>query len=93
MKHWIAMLALLCASVSEAAPEWVRAQVVSVDAAAARVTLKHERIKSIDMDAMTMPFKVAKDVALGGIKPGDRVRFVVATRSDHLVITALERAP
>ena len=93
MKHWICALALCSASMAWAAPEWVRARVVKVEPEKARITLNHQRIKSIGMEAMTMPFKVVDGVALNGIKPGDKVRFTVSERDDHLVVDALERAP
>ena len=73
--------------------ETVSGQVVKIDAERGKVTLKHERIKSIKMAAMTMPFKV-KDVSmLSALKPDDKVRFSVAKLDDELVITQLTTAP
>ncbi|HBH38462.1 MAG TPA: RND transporter [Curvibacter sp.] len=93
MKFLIAIAALVCAGLAWAAPPWVRATVVRVDPERARVVLDHERIARINMDAMVMPFKVDKAVALAGFKPGDKVRFTFVERDDHLVIDALERRP
>ncbi len=93
MKHWIGATLLACASSVWAAPEWTRGVIVKVDPARAQVILKHERIKSIDMDAMTMPFKVAEGVALSPFKTGEKVRFTVKEANHHLVIDAMERAP
>jgi Cu(I)/Ag(I) efflux system protein CusF len=91
MRHWWLAAALCCASGAWAkTPEWVRAEVVKAEPERARVVLKHERIKSIAMEAMTMPFKVDKGVALARFKPGDKVRFTVAEKDDHLVVTAME---
>jgi Cu/Ag efflux protein CusF len=73
-----------------AQPEWVGAVVVRVDAQRSRVTLQHERIRSIDMEAMTMPFKTAPGVQLDRFKAGDKVRFTVANQDDHLVVQAME---
>lgn len=92
MRHgWIAA-ALLAASVHAGPPEWVAAKVVKIDAQRSRVTLDHARIKSIDMEAMVMPFKVEPAVDLSRFKPGDKVRFTVANKDDHLVVQAMEKA-
>lgn len=71
-------------------PEWVKAQVVKVDTRRGTVLLKHEAIPSIDMDAMTMPFKVREAAMLEGIQAGDKVRFSVQVQDDDLLITRIE---
>ena len=91
MKHWLLAAALLGATAFAAPPEWVAAKVVKVDAGRHRVTLDHEFIRSIDMAPMVMPFKVDRSVDLKAFQPGDKVRFVVATQDDHLVIQAMEK--
>jgi Cu/Ag efflux protein CusF len=91
MKHlklWLLVLAWTTAA--WATPDWTRGSIVNIDAEKSRVVLKHQRIKSIGMEAMTMPFKVADGVKLVSFKVGDKVRFTVAERNDHLVIDALE---
>jgi Cu/Ag efflux protein CusF len=93
MKHWLLATLLACVSSVWAAPEWTRGIIVKVDPARAQVILKHERIKRIDMDAMTMPFKVAEGVALTSFKTGEKVRFTLKEANSHLVIDAMERAP
>ncbi|MES2976989.1 MAG: copper-binding protein [Pseudomonadota bacterium] len=80
---------LACAA--PAKPEVVSAQVISVDAARGFVTLKHARIKSIDMDAMTMPFQAREPAMLEGLKRGDRVRFSVSVEGNDLLITQIKR--
>jgi Cu/Ag efflux protein CusF len=93
MRHWLLAAALLGAAGAHAAPpEWVMAKVVKVDPERARVTLDHARIKSIDMEPMVMPFKVEQGVDLKRFKPGDKVRFTVANKDDHLVVQAMEKA-
>lgn len=76
-----------------AEPEWVNAQIRSLDAEKSRIVLKHERINSIDMDSMTMKFDVNKSVSLTGLRVGDAVRFQVVIRSDRLEVIALEKRP
>jgi Cu/Ag efflux protein CusF len=93
MRRLFFSLALALGFAAQAAPpEWVAAKVVKVEPERSRVTLDHERIKSIDMEAMVMPFKVEKAVDLKGFKAGDRVRFQLANKDDHLVVQAMEKA-
>ena len=93
MRHWLLAAALLGAVATHAAPpEWVAATVVKVDPERSRVTLDHARIVSIDMEAMVMPFKVDQGLDLRRFKPGDKVRFTVASKDDHLVIQAMEKS-
>jgi Cu/Ag efflux protein CusF len=91
MKHWIWMLVLAFASPLWAQTEWVRAQVVKVEPEKARITLKHEYIPSIQMEAMTMPFKVMRPEHLAGLKAGQKVRFTVTMKDDHLMVETVER--
>jgi Cu(I)/Ag(I) efflux system periplasmic protein CusF len=70
--------------------EVVKAQVVKVDAGRGKVTLKHAPIKSIKMEAMTMPFKVKDGAMLEKLKAGDKVTFSVATVDDELVVTHIQ---
>ncbi len=73
--------------------QWVSAEVRKIDLETARVTLRHEEIKSINMSAMTMPFYVRDPSMLQTIKVGDAVLFVVVREQGRLVITHLKPAP
>ncbi len=91
LKLWL--IALACAVAVGAAwaePDWKRGSIVKVEPEKSRVVLKHQQIKSIGMEAMTMPFKVVEGVNLAPFKAGDKVRFTVAERNDHLVIDAMK---
>ena len=77
---------------AHAGPPWIAAKVVKVEPEKSRVVLDHQRIELVKMDAMTMPFKVLPGVKLDGFKPGDKVRFMVELKNDHLVIDAMELA-
>ena len=79
------------AAAMAAGPAWTQAEVVQVEPARSRVMLDHERIESIGMDAMLMPFKVDKRVDLKRFKPGDKVRFTVSIKDEHLVVGAMEK--
>ena len=93
MKKWMALAALAGSAAAWAQTEWVTGRVVSVDAERGRVTLKHAPIKSLEMAAMTMRFKVADASILIPYKVGDRVRFSVVVRDDELLVSQMERAP
>ena len=73
-------------------PEWVAAEVRRIDLEAARVTLRHEEIKSLKMSGMTMGFAVRDVSMLEGFKEGDRVVFTVARDNGRLVITQIKAA-
>ena len=91
---WALVCATFAASITSAwaAPEWVRGEITKMAPERAQVTLKHEAIKSIGMDAMTMPYKVKNASVLKGYKVGDVVRFTVKVQGDQMLIDALERA-
>ncbi len=94
--RFFAACALLIATATAMAadpkqPEWIKAEVVKVDTERSRVILKHELIKSIGMEAMTMPFKASATVDLKRFKPGDTVRFTIDNKDDHLVVNAVEK--
>jgi len=91
MKHWILAAVLAATTSAWAAPDWTKAHIIKVDPQRAQVLLKHERIKSIGMDAMTMPFKVGEAVKLDSFKVGQKVRFTVAEMNAHLVIDQMEQ--
>ncbi|KMO37457.1 hypothetical protein VQ02_12550 [Methylobacterium variabile] len=70
----------------------VSGTVQKVDEAAGKVTLDHERIPNIDMDAMTMAYRVADPAILKGVKAGDRVRFSADRVNGQLAITRIQKA-
>ena len=53
----------------------VSGTVEKVDAGAGKVTLDHGPIPNLDMDAMTMVFRVQDPALLQGVKAGDKVQF------------------
>jgi len=90
MKYFIAIAVIACPLFVWAASDWTRAVIVKVEPEKARIVLKHQRINSIGMEAMTTPFKVADDAALAAFKPGDKVRFTVIENNNHLFIDPIE---
>ncbi len=68
------------------------AEVRKVDLAAAKVTLRHAEIRSLDMPAMTMVFQARDKRLLDGLKVGDKVRFKAAHEGGQFIVTAIEAA-
>lgn len=92
MKHWFIGCALLCATSVFAGPEWVRGEITKLAPEKSQLTLRHEAIKSIGMDAMTMPYRVSDRALLQGFRVGDAVHFSVKTQNGQLLVDALEHA-
>ncbi len=94
MNKLIALLA--CAAVSVAAfaqPATADGEVTKIDKAAARLTLKHNGIKSLDMPPMTMAFRVADARLLDSVNVGDKVRFAADKLGGNYTVTTLVKAP
>lgn len=93
MNKLILIAALACAAPAWAGPEWVRGEVIKLDPARSKITLKHAPIKSVKMEAMTMPFKVKDAAVLSLLKVGDRVRFEVLEHEGELIVQQIEVRP
>ena len=70
----------------------VPAEVVKVDKSAGKVTLKHGPIKRLDMDAMTMVFRVADPAMLDRMKTGDKIEFEADRVNGAITIIRLGKA-
>lgn len=70
----------------------VKAEVMKVDKSAGKVTLKHGPIKNLDMDSMTMVFRVADPAMLDKVKAGDRVEFEADRVNGAITVTKIGKA-
>jgi Cu/Ag efflux protein CusF len=70
----------------------VAGTVKKVDDAAGKVTLDHEAIPNIGMDAMTMAYKVQDAAMLKGLRPGERVRFSADRVNGSIAVTRIQKA-
>ncbi|MBU8872668.1 copper-binding protein [Reyranella sp. MMS21-HV4-11] len=70
----------------------VPAEVVKVDKSAGKVTLKHGPIKRLDMDAMTMVFRVADPAMLDRMNTGDKIEFEADRVNGAITIIRLGKA-
>lgn len=68
-------------------------EVTKVDKAGGRITLKHSEIKSLDMPAMTMAYRVRDAKLLDSVVVGDRVRFVAERVDGQYTVTSISKAP
>jgi Cu(I)/Ag(I) efflux system protein CusF len=85
----IATLAALTITSSAWAETMVKAQVMKVDKPAGKVTLKHGPIKSLDMDAMTMVFRVADPAMLDRLTVGQQIEFEAERVNGAITITRI----
>jgi Cu(I)/Ag(I) efflux system protein CusF len=72
------------------AAEPVDGEVKKIDAEENKVTLKHGGIKSLDMPAIQMAFRVADPNWLKTLQVGDKVRFSADKVNGHFTVTSLE---
>jgi Cu/Ag efflux protein CusF len=78
------------AATATAASDMTDGEVRKVDVEAAKITLKHADIKSLDMPAMTMVFVVRDKAMLDKVKAGDKVKFRAVNEDGKFTITALQ---
>ncbi len=88
-KRLFAVVVAACLAVAPtlADSNLVKGEVVKVDKAAGKVTLKHGPIKNLDMEPMTMVFRVADPAMLDRMKAGDRIEFEADRVNGAITIT------
>ena len=70
----------------------VDGEVVKLDRAQSRLTLRHGEIRSLDMPAMTMVFAVKDKAMLDKLKTGDKIRFKVVNDGGKFTLTEIQPA-
>jgi Cu/Ag efflux protein CusF len=83
------LAAVLVVSPAAADGDLVKGEVVKVDKAAGKVTLKHGPIKKLDMDSMTMVFRVADPAMLDKMKAGDKIEFEADRVNGAITLTKI----
>ena len=68
----------------------VDGEVKKIDADNGKITLKHGEIKSLDLPAMQMAFRVANPAWLKSVQVGDKVNFTADKVDGQFTITTLE---
>jgi len=87
------LAAVLAVSPAVADGDMVKGEVVKVDKAAGKVTLKHGPIKKLDMDSMTMVFRVADPAMLDKVKAGDKIEFEADRVNGAITVTKIGKGP
>ncbi len=94
MKQWLMVTAaLLAAAVVQAQAPAARGEITKLDAAGARITIKHGEIKNLDMPPMTMVFRVADPRLLEGLAVGQRIGFTAERINGQFTVTSVTLAP
>ncbi|RWD73944.1 copper-binding protein, partial [Mesorhizobium sp.] len=74
-KAFSALALALAVGGSALAQEYVKGEVIKVDAKQKKLTIKHEPLTNLDMPAMTMVFVVAEQGMLDKVKTGQAIEF------------------
>ncbi len=90
MKTAIALAFTAATAFGAYAAEFTKATVKKIDMKNEKVTLIHEPLKSLDMPAMTMVFKVADKAMLETLKEGAKIEFVADRVNGKLTVTELK---
>ncbi|MGF6651848.1 Cu/Ag efflux protein CusF [Paraburkholderia youngii] len=77
--------------VAEATNTMSHGEVKKVDTSAGKLTIKHGPLKNLDMEAMTMVFKVKDPAMLSQVKVGDKIDFVAEEIDGALTVTKLQK--
>ncbi|RWO56918.1 copper-binding protein [Mesorhizobium sp.] len=75
---------------SALAQEYVKGEVVKIDAKQKKLTIKHEPLANLDMPAMTMVFVVAEDAMLDKVKTGQAIEFTADRVNGRITVTEIK---
>ena len=68
-------------------------QVIKIDSAAGKITIKHGPLKQFEMDeGMTMVYRAADPAMLNAVKPGDKIKFAPDRVNGQFTVTKIEKA-
>ena len=85
--------AALAMTLAPVRAQMVAGQVVKVDEAAGKITIKHGPIKKFDMDeGMTMAWRAQDPAMLKQVKAGDKVTFEPDRVNGQFTVTRIEKA-
>ena len=65
--------------------------ITRIDEAGAKMTIRHGPLKELEMEGMTMVFRVKDPAMLRAAKAGDQVKFDVEKNQGQLTITKIEK--
>jgi Cu/Ag efflux protein CusF len=70
----------------------VDGQVTKGNAKKNKITVRHGPIKSLDMDAMTMVFRVKDPAMAKQVKAGDKIKFEAERVDGQITITKMQKS-
>jgi len=92
----IILALMLCLSTQAAfaqSSSLIAGQVVKVDQAANKITIKHGPAPKLDMnEGMTMVYAVSDPKMLTSVKAGDKISFDAGRMNGQLTVTKIEKA-
>jgi Cu(I)/Ag(I) efflux system periplasmic protein CusF len=91
MKSFILATCATFLTMSAAYAEPVKGEIKKINEAAGKITIKHAPIPNLDMDSMTMVFRVADPALLKQVKVGDSVMFEADRVKGALTVTTLTK--
>lgn len=71
--------------------DMAEAEVRKIDKEQGKITLKHGELKSLDMPAMTMVFRVKDPAMLDKLAQGDKIKFQAEKLNGVLTVTRAEK--
>ena len=93
LASFMASLAVAFSAVAYAqtAPQ-VDGEVRKIDKEQSKITLKHGPIPNLQMDGMTMVFRVSDAKLLDAVKQGDKVKFTADKVNGAFIVTSIQAA-
>jgi Cu(I)/Ag(I) efflux system periplasmic protein CusF len=85
-------LALGGAALAQGAPT-VTGSVEEVDERGGKLTIDHEPIPNLQMEAMSMVFRVQSPAMLKQVKAGDKVQFTADRVNGQITVTSIRKRP
>ena len=70
--------------------DMTQGEVRKIDKEAGKLTLKHERIATLNMPPMTMVFRLKNKSMLNNIQVGDKILFKATENNGYLTITEIK---
>ncbi len=86
------MLSTVVISAGIAQSNEVKGEIKKIDKSQGKVTVKHGPIKNLDMDQMTMVFRVKEPKMLDALTVGDQVDFEADRVDGQITITKIQKA-
>lgn len=85
-----AVAILFSTAMTAHAAEFTKGKVKKLDEKGGKVTIIHEALKSLDMPAMTMVFRIGEGVNAAKLKQGSNIEFVAGRVKGKITVTEVK---